>query len=83
MARWGGRRPEGKGWNLGSPRERPKFLKAANRDLEFMVDLRRSLPVVPPESNKCKFIFVLKSPSVVKLIINISSKLLIFVKPAF
>ena len=50
MARWGGRRPGGKGWNRGSPRERPKFLKAASRDREFIVDLRRSFPVVPPES---------------------------------
>ena len=38
------------GWNLGYPGciPRPKFLKAASLDLEFMVDLLLSLPVVPP-----------------------------------
>ena len=45
----GGKNPR-PGWNLGYPGwiPRPKFLKAARRDLEFMVDLLLSLPVVPP-----------------------------------
>ena len=45
----GGKNPT-PGWNLGYPGwiPRPKFLKAANLDLEFMVDLLLSFPVVPP-----------------------------------
>jgi hypothetical protein len=58
LTRVGGKSPGGKipgpgeDWNRGNPRLIPKFLKAARRDREFMVDRRRSFPVVPPEYSK-------------------------------
>ena len=52
MPRCGGKRDGGKSpgfdWKRGKPRDIPKFLKAARRDREFIVDRLLSFPVVPP-----------------------------------